>query len=53
MDTEALRDGNIVVAISIAGAAACLTEKGVEELANPVTAAANSGASLGYRASTN
>jgi len=44
--------GQIVVAISIAGAAAYLTDKVLEDLANPVRAAAASiGASLGYRAS--
>jgi len=45
--------GNIVVAISIAGAAAYLTDKVLEDLAGPVKAAAASiGASLGYRASS-
>jgi DNA-binding IclR family transcriptional regulator len=45
--------GQIVVAISIAGAAAYLTDKVLGELANPVKAAAASiGATLGYRAST-
>ena len=45
--------GNIVVAISIAGASAYLTDKVLEELASPVkAAAANISASLGYRAPT-
>lgn len=45
--------GNIVVAISIAGAAAYLTDKVLDDLAGPVKAAAASiGASLGYRASS-
>ena len=45
--------GQIVVAISIAGASAYLTDKVLDELANPVKAAAASiGATLGYRAST-
>jgi DNA-binding IclR family transcriptional regulator len=45
--------GNIVVAISIAGAAAYLTDKVLDELASPVKAAAASiGASLGYHASS-